>query len=254
MLALAVARILGRPRRPRLVVLYYHGVPAPAQEGFARQLDALVQGATVVRAAYTGATTDRKRSVAITFDDALHSVAEHGVPQLERRSLPATIFVPAGFVGQEPGWEIEAAYVDRSDRVMTADELRALPQLVEVGSHTLRHPHLRALDDARLQDELAGSRRELEQLTGRPVTLFAFPYGEHDERVDAACRDAGYERAFGIEPRPVDPLGDEFVRGRVSVDPTDGRLVFYLKSRGAYAWMVHASTLKRAVRGGGRRR
>jgi hypothetical protein len=82
---------------------------------------------------------------------------------------------------------------------------------------------------------------------GNAVTLLAFPYGEYDRRVVAACRQAGYERVFGIDPWPADAAGRDFVRGRVSVEPTDSPLMFYLKARGAYGWMIHASALKRRL-------
>jgi hypothetical protein len=79
------------------------------------------------------------------------------------------------------------------------------------------------------------------------VTLFAFPYGEHDARVVQACRDAGYERAFSIVAGDVDPCRGDFVRGRIAVDPGDGRLEFYLKMRGAYGWLPRMSAIKRSL-------
>jgi peptidoglycan/xylan/chitin deacetylase (PgdA/CDA1 family) len=241
-----LSHLMGRPPSARLVVIYYHGIPPGARAQFARQMDALTP-ATVVRAAHSASLPPGTLSVAITFDDALRSVGEHAVPELLRRSLPATIFVPVDFVGRPPAWETEAFHGDDIEQVMTADELRSLPDLFELGSHTLEHPHLTTLDDAPLREEIFGSRLKLEEITGNPVTLLAFPYGEYDRRTIDVCREAGYERVFAIDPRHADPLGRDFVRGRVSVGPNDSPLTFYLKTRGAYAWMIHASALKRAV-------
>lgn len=247
----AVARLAGRLAggrpEPRFVVIYYHRVPAAARAEFARQLDALERRLAVLPAADVGSVAPPRDAVAITFDDAFRSVLENAVPELTRRALPATIFVPVEFVGRAPTWEMETAG-DPDDEVITDEELRALPELVELGSHTLRHPRLTSVADDVLEAEVRESRERLERLVGASVRLLAFPYGEHDDRVVEVCRRAGYERVFGIEPRPADRLGRDFVRGRIAVEPTDGALEFFLKTRGAYAWMVHVSALKRRLR------
>ena len=250
--ARSLTRLAGRRPKPRFVVLYYHGVDDGARQGFARQMEALARNATVVQASHTGELTSKTWCVGITFDDAFRSVLDNAIPELLSRSLQSTIFVPVEFIGRTPAWASEGPGLDR-EQVMTAEELRSLPDLVELGSHTLKHPHLTTLDEAELREELVTSRVKLETVRDRPVRLLAFPYGDYDERVVRACREAGYERVFMIDPQPAHPGGGDFVRGRVAVEPTDGRLTFYLKARGAYAWMTYASALKAGVTGWRRR-
>jgi peptidoglycan/xylan/chitin deacetylase (PgdA/CDA1 family) len=240
----ALTRLSGRRPKARLVVLYYHGVPDEARARFAGQMQALSRKTTVVRAAHVGELPNGGDCVAITFDDAFRSVGTNAVPELVRRGFPATIFVPVDCLGKKPSWEVET-HVD--DQVMTCDELRSLPEIIEFGSHGLSHPHLARIDMSRVVDEVATSRHKLEELLGKQISLFAFPYGDYDERVVETCRSAGYERVFAIDPRPADLRGRDFVRGRVPVEPTDGRLFFHLKASGAYAWMTHASALKRRL-------
>jgi peptidoglycan/xylan/chitin deacetylase (PgdA/CDA1 family) len=244
-LARALRTLAGRRPDPGFVVLYYHGVPAETRPGFARQMEALVRRATVLRPGFNGSLPRGRHFVAVTFDDAFRSVAANALPELVSRELPSAIFVPVDFIGEAPGWDMEADTA--GEQVMSVDELRSLPDLVQLGSHTLTHPHLPRLDDGRLREELVTSRGKLADLLAKPVTLLAFPYGEYDERAVAVCREAGYERVFAIEPRPAAPLGDDYVRGRVAVDPSDGRLLFHLKTRGALAWMPFASALKRRI-------
>jgi peptidoglycan/xylan/chitin deacetylase (PgdA/CDA1 family) len=243
-LSAGVMKLAGRRPKARFVVLYYHGVPDDARARFASQMKALSRSTTVVRAAHAGVLPEGSDYVAITFDDAFQSVRTNAVPELLKHGFPATIFVPVDCLGKTPAWDVEATV---EDRVMTCDELRSLPELIEFGSHGLSHPHLARLEPARLVDEVTNSRRKLAALVGREVGLFAFPYGDHDDRVIATCRQAGYERVFAIDPRLADPGGRDFVRGRVPVEPTDGPLFFHLKARGAYAWMTHASALKRTL-------
>ena len=243
-LSRGLMRLAGRTPRARFVVLYYHEVTDEARTRFARQMQALSRSTTVVRAAHTGALPDGSSCVAITFDDAFRSVRANAVPELLRRGFPATIFVPVDCLGKKPGWEMETG-VD--DQVMTCDELRSLPGLIEFGSHALSHPHLTKIDAARLREEVTTSRQKLAALIGSQVSLLAFPYGDYDDRVVGTCRQAGYERVFAIDPWPADPAGRDFVRGRVPVDPNDSPLVFYLKARGSYEWMIHASAVKRRL-------
>jgi peptidoglycan/xylan/chitin deacetylase (PgdA/CDA1 family) len=242
----ALGRLVGHRPAARLIVLYYHGVGADTQDSFARQMQSLSRTATVVPAGHSGPLPSGRPCVGITFDDAFRSLREHAIPELERLSFPFTVFVPVEFMGRPPGWEMESGVV--LEEVMTTDELRSLPGLAQLGSHTVTHPHLTRVDDARLEDELETSRRVLADLVASPVELLAFPYGDYDERTVLACRAAGYERVFGIDPRPVDPLGQDFVRGRIAVDPSDGPLVFHLKASGAFAWMTYASALKSKIR------
>jgi peptidoglycan/xylan/chitin deacetylase (PgdA/CDA1 family) len=243
-LSRGLMRLVGRRPAARFVVLYYHEVPTEARTRFARQMEALTRGTTVVRAAHTGTLSDGGSYVAITFDDAFRSVRTNALPELLSRGFPATIFVPVDFLGQKPGWEIRDGV---NEEVMTCDELRSLPELIELGSHSLSHPHLTRIDAARLREEVDTSRHKLAELLGSDVSLLAFPYGEYDDRVVDTCSEAGYERVFGIDPWPADPGGADFVRGRVPVDLNDSRLMFHLKARGAYGWMIHASALKRTL-------
>lgn len=239
-------RVLGVGTTDPLVVLLYHAVPDEGRARFARQMSIAARYARVVAADEGLCTTQGRRTIAITFDDAFRSVAQNAVPELARRSFPATIFVPAGVMGRSPDWWFESDSMDKAESVMTREELRQLPSdLVTLGSHSMTHARLPDLDDTHLRDEVGESRHLLEQAVGNTVTLFAFPYGAYDDRVVDACRTAGYTRAFSIDPRAAAIDGSDYVRGRIDVELSDGALEFFLKIHGAYAWMVHASALKR---------
>jgi peptidoglycan/xylan/chitin deacetylase (PgdA/CDA1 family) len=72
-------------------------------------------------------------------------------------------------------------YADRRQhRCVTEDELRELASgdLVEIGAHTLTHPILASLPPDQQQHEIGGSKRRLEELIGKSVTTFAYPYGK----------------------------------------------------------------------------
>ncbi len=247
--ARGVARMIRPPRTPALTVLYYHAVRASEVAGFERQMQALARWARVVPADWAGdVPANSPPLVAITFDDAFESVFDHALPVLARHGFPSTIFVPTGNLGRPPAWRMETD-ADRDQCVTTAERLTALSdELVTLGSHGMTHRHLSALPAEIVNTEVAESREHLAALIRRNVQLFAFPYGDHDAAAIALCRECGYRHVFTIEPAPVMPGQNEFVRGRVAVDPTDGGMEFLLKARGCYRWMPAVSTLKRKLR------
>lgn len=245
----AACRVLGQPSATPLVVLYYHGVPAPQRHRFAKQLDELARRADVVGPDFEGPAASMRGRVAITFDDGFQSVHDNALPELASRQMPCTIFVPAGALGRNPNWEGEGGD-DALDPVMSAQDVKTLVgPLVTIGAHSMSHPRLSRLPRDEARREITGSKALLEALIGRPVTLFAFPYGDFDAETTRMCEEAGFAYAFSITPEGVDPARRAFLTGRVSVDPGDGRLEFFLKSTGAYAWVrTYAAIKERLMR------
>jgi peptidoglycan/xylan/chitin deacetylase (PgdA/CDA1 family) len=63
----------------------------------------------------------------------------------------------------------------------------------------MSHADLTTLSDFELDRELAMSKSTLEDRLGKPVTLFAFPYGRFSRRVWEAALKAGYTHLFTIQ-------------------------------------------------------
>jgi peptidoglycan/xylan/chitin deacetylase (PgdA/CDA1 family) len=77
---------------------------------------------------------------------------------------------------------------------MSMEEVRKLSaeSLITIGAHSRSHPILSQLETDDLHDEIVGGKTDLEELTGSPVTEFAYPNGrwcDIDNRVvDLAAR------------------------------------------------------------------
>ncbi|MBI1395622.1 MAG: polysaccharide deacetylase family protein [Betaproteobacteria bacterium] len=66
-----------------------------------------------------------------------------------------------------------------SDLMLTSTQLRRLASSgVAIGAHTRRHPILASEADDTAQQEIAGSKRDLEDLLQRGVEAFAYPNGQ----------------------------------------------------------------------------
>jgi peptidoglycan/xylan/chitin deacetylase (PgdA/CDA1 family) len=242
------ARALGRRAPGSCVVLEYHAIPPSHRPRFARHLDLLRRIAVPVKADSHQPLTPFAWHAAITFDDGLTSFRENALPELEARGIPSTVFAVADRLGTVPSWTRFSPGAMPDEKMMNGEELRSLPPSVLIGSHGATHERLTELSDRDARREIGESRSHLEAILGRPVTLFSFPYGACDARLEQYCRDAGYERIFTNLPLLALSEPDEFVSGRVEVKPTDWLLEVRLKIAGSYRWLPYGFAVKRALR------
>jgi peptidoglycan/xylan/chitin deacetylase (PgdA/CDA1 family) len=185
------------------------------------------------------------RYSAITFDDGFEDTINNAVPELKKRGIPATVFITVDFLGKYAVWWPESSN-ERQQRIAPAEKWQQLQtELISFGSHTLTHPFLSSLSETEARRELFESRVMLQKLFTRKICTFSFPYGDFNADLVNWCRDAGYERIFTTMPRYAFQNENEFLSGRVKVEPTDWPLEFRLKILGAYRWLPYAISLKR---------
>ena len=92
----------------------------------------------------------------------------------------------------------------------------------EIGAHTVNHPLLPQLTDGDLEFEIVNSRDRVREWIGREVRSFAYPNGDHDERVVEAVRRAGFECAVTTESG-LNRRGEDALRIR-RIDVTRDRV------------------------------
>lgn len=224
--------------RLRSLVLCYHAVSASwddplavAPQTIERQVRFLLRcGYRPVDA--VSALANERRTLHLTFDDAFCNVAAV-LPALRRLGVRVTIFACTSFADDGRAFyvpELRDRLPTRHEELMTMpwETLREVAgQGVEIGSHSVSHPHLTQLADADLRAELVESKQRLEDELGQECRVLAYPYGDEDARVAAAARAAGYEAAFSLRGR-AGVLG-RFALPRVDVYRGDGAVRFALK-------------------------
>ena len=246
--ARAAGKWLGLRLSPTCVVLTYHGVTKQQRQRFAEQMDQVLRYVKVIPADTVEPLQGDAHYAAVTFDDAFRNFAENVLPEITARGIPVTLFVPTGHLGKLPGWLAGTGHEDSIEIIMTGNEIRELPEkMVMIGSHSATHRDMRRMSEAEAMRELAESKSQLERLIGRPVSLFSYPYGGHNDKLNALSAAAGYERIFTNVPLLALQTPDEFVSGRVGVSPDDWPIEFRLKLLGAYRWLPMAFALKRKL-------
>ncbi len=195
------------PEPGRVLVLMYHSIsdgPGPtciAPDAFRRQMTILEDtGYRVVPLLdVAGWLQDGhelpRRCAALTFDDGFEDFATVAFPELSWRGWPATVFVPSGRVGGFDGWDPPGSAGHR--RLMDWATIAELAgHGVDFGGHGVTHRDLSLIRGPALEAEVRGSKRAIEEWTGRAVTSFAAPYGRSDDEVIAAIR-RHYQIAVG---------------------------------------------------------
>ncbi|WP_447980388.1 polysaccharide deacetylase family protein [Candidatus Nitrospira bockiana] len=124
-------------------------------------------------------------------------------------------------------WAGVEPLVRPSHRALTSDEMLMLAEdgLIEIGAHTVSHPVLSRLSRFEQQEEVRGSRRFLEEVLGRPVTAFAYPYGkpaDFNEETLAVLRESGVRHACVNVPGRITEASDPLRLPRMHVQDWDG--------------------------------
>jgi peptidoglycan/xylan/chitin deacetylase (PgdA/CDA1 family) len=249
----------GGARNRRLAVLLYHNVGplipgtnrwlTVSPERFARHVRWLAKHG------YTGISARQwldhlrgqgelpRKPVLFSFDDGYQSLSEHAFPVLREHGFSAVVFIVTSLIGKTNAWD--EAKGDSSMRLLGADELRTWAgQGIEFGAHSRTHADLRTLRGPALRAEVAGSRADLEQVLGREVCSFAYPYGFYDDEVRAAVAEA-FPLCFSVDGKMNDGSTDPLHMRRTMVLPLD--TTTDIRFRAARGWSPRAGLLSLAA-------
>ena len=111
-------------------------------------------------------------TIGISIDDADRSFLDKGWPLLKKHGLPATLFVTTNTI------------VDGNKNYLNWDQIRQLKnEGVTIGAHSHTHNHLPKLSIEEIKKEIEFSNKIFLKELGEIPTLFAYPYGESDQRI-----------------------------------------------------------------------
>src|ERR1700709_566640 len=171
------------------------------------------------------------RTAVITIDDGYADNYEVALPVLRRHGFGATIYLVAGRLGASNNWNRDGTAKDRP--MLSLEQVKTMQEDdIRFGSHTQTHCPLpqRSDEGAAEEGEGRGTRPDLEQILEAPVTPFASPYGNLDDRILGLVGDAGYEGAYASHEQTLVALGDDpRALPRVEITGTESVVSFLRK-------------------------
>jgi peptidoglycan/xylan/chitin deacetylase (PgdA/CDA1 family) len=147
-------------------------------------------------------------TVAVSFDDGYADLLDNALPVLSECGFGATLFQTTGVIG---GVFSDATMLDaRGICELSASGM-------EIGSHTISHPHLDLVPDDVLRRELVESKDQLEQILGRPVDAVAYPHGSFRTNVVGGAGRAGYTWGAAVKNAYTHAGDDPWAIARITV-------------------------------------
>jgi peptidoglycan/xylan/chitin deacetylase (PgdA/CDA1 family) len=141
-----------------------------------------------------GASLPRK-PVMLTFDDTDLNQYTIALPELKKYGFKAVFF-------------IMTVSLDKP-RYMSRADVRQLSAMGEVvGSHTWDHHNVKKYQGKDWEIQIDRPTRELEQITGKPIRYFAYPFGLWNRNAITELKKRGFVAAFQLNEKrdPQDPL------------------------------------------------
>ena len=150
-----------------------------------------------------------ERPVVLTFDDGFHSILQYGLMPLAENRFRGVVFLVADLLGKTNEWDLAAGEVPA--RLMDVAQVRDwLAEGHDIGSHTLSHPFLTKVSKAQARKEVRSSKAKLEDIFGRCIRHFCYPYDVWNQEMQDLVAEAGYKTGctteLGVNPRGTDPL------------------------------------------------
>jgi hypothetical protein len=115
---------------------------------------------------------------------------------------------------------------------------------------------MRGLDAATLNAEVSGAKKRLEDVCGREMRLFAYPYGQGDDFDSAAewaVVEAGFAAACSTRFGRGSTLAERHRLRRIGINSEDSLDMVERKLDGAYDWLAVKEAIGLGVRQLGQR-
>ena len=134
----------------------------------------------------------KRKALTLSYDDGT-IYDKKLVSLLKKYDMKATFNLNSGLLGQKEHRMINGINTDFSQ--IEPWEVKTVYADQEVASHTVNHSSIVGLSPNMGAAEVLKNKQRLEELTGRPVRGFAYPYGSYNELAEEILSACGIEYA-----------------------------------------------------------
>jgi peptidoglycan/xylan/chitin deacetylase (PgdA/CDA1 family) len=145
-----------------------------------------------------------QKPIVITFDDGTKTEYKNALPVLKRYGFKAIFFIMTVTINKK-------AYLD-------AVQIKQLSEQGHlIGCHSWDHKNVKKYNTYDWAVELSTPKKFLEEITGKQVDYFAYPYGVWSSAAFEKLKLFGYKAAFQLSGK-IDPANQEYTIPRILVD------------------------------------
>jgi peptidoglycan/xylan/chitin deacetylase (PgdA/CDA1 family) len=138
------------------------------------------------------------RHIYLTFDDGFCDVFQRALPILVQNRFRSMLYLVSSLVGKTNEWQLKLG--DVVEPIMDVVQVREwLAAGQEIGAHTHTHPHLTQVSVAVAREEIAASKKSLEDRFGVSIEHFNYPYGEWNKVIRDLVIEAGFKTACTVD-------------------------------------------------------
>lgn len=165
----------------------------------------------------------KSKAFTLSYDDGV--IQDRRLAELLRQyGLKCTFNLGSGLLGHtETGRAPDGREVDVSK--VSPEEAPEVYRAHEIAGHGLYHSALDTIGTPLAMYEIIEDKRRLEQLAGRPLKMFAYPFGLYDDQVIRMLSLAGYQGARTVNSTHQFDIPENFLIWDPTCHHSDERLM-----------------------------
>lgn len=135
------------------------------------------------------------KPVMLTFDDTVEGQYTIGAPEMDKYGFKGVFFLMTISIGKP--------------RYMTKDQIKELSDKGHaIEAHTWDHHMVTKLKGDDFEKQFEGANKTIEDITGKKITYFAYPFGVWGASVFPKLEKAGYKMSFILSTKrdSINPL------------------------------------------------
>ena len=154
-----------------------------------------------------------KNTIGISVDDADKSFYEIGWPKFKKNKIPVTLFVNTSTIHKN------------NKNYLNWDQIRELKdEGVSIGAHSHSHYHMSDLSIEEIKNEIETSNNIFLKELGEIPSLFAYPYGEANEKIINLLKEYKFKVAFGQHSGVINETSNYYYLPRFSLNQRYGEI------------------------------
>jgi peptidoglycan/xylan/chitin deacetylase (PgdA/CDA1 family) len=125
------------------------------------------------------------KPVMLTFDDTRLDQYTAALPELNKHGFKGVFFIMTVSLGR-PGYMSKEQVKELSDKGHT------------IGSHTWDHKNVKTYTDTDWPVQIAKPSKQLQEITGKPIEYFAYPFGLWNKEAIPHLKEHGFKGVFQL--------------------------------------------------------